>query len=328
MQGAALIDSSDRPRGPRAAWLAWLLCLLALSPGSSHAAPSDRATFPSAEAASDALFEATRSGDAALLVLFGPHGETILHSGDPARDADARARFVRKYQELHRLVAEPDGTTTLYVGVRNWPVPVPLVRDGDVWYFDTEAGSTEILLRQMGRNELSAIRVCGELVSAQHEYKARHDGVFAPAIVAGSGSHAGLYWQPMEGEPSSPIGPLLAAAGLPAETKQRGGLERAPFRGYFYRLLTAQGPAAVDGERSYLRDGKLVDGFAFVAYPASYRATGVMTFVVASDGVVFEKDLGPDTVALAQAMKRFDPGSGWVAIRRERETTSTAASDD
>ena len=211
---------------------------------------------------------------------------------------------------MHRLVIEPDGTTTLYVGAKNWPTPIPLVHKDRAWYFDTDAGKKEILYRRVGRNELSTIRVCHELVAAEKEYRRTHPDVFAGKILSDAGRRNGLYWPSAAGDPQSPIGPLVASAVAEGYT---GGkeMEQTPYRGYFFHILTEQGKHAPGGAKSYIVEGKMTGGFAFVAYPAQYRSSGVMTFMVGSDGVVFQKDLGKDTGAVAKAMKRYDPGAGW-----------------
>ncbi len=266
-------------------------------------------TFDSPAAAASALFAAVRSNDVqAILVVLGPDGKRIVSSGDAAEDAAARENFVRKYDEMHRLVKEPDGTLTLYVGAENWPMPIPIVQSGHVWSFDTAAGEREILYRRIGRNEFSAIRVCEELAAAQKEYSATHHGEYARHIVSAAGRQDGLYWKAASGESQSPIGPLLAAAAADGHASEKHA--PTPYRGYDYHVLTQQGASAPGGARSYLIGGK-VTGFGFVAYPAVYRSSGVMTFIVGEDGVVYQKDLGPKTDVIARAMREYDRGPGW-----------------
>jgi hypothetical protein len=269
-------------------------------------------TFGSPEEACAALVEAARSQDPrALLDLLGAQGRRIAASGDPAEDANHRADFVRRYQEMHRLVQEPDGRTTLYIGAYNWPTPIPLAQKDRAWYFDTEAGLREILYRRIGRNESSAIRVCEELAEAQKEYYAARNHEYARSLFSAEGQRDGLYWKAAEGEPPSPIGPLVARAvahGYPHSLE--GG--PAPFRGYFFRILGAQGRHAPGGARSYLIQGRMTGGFAFVAYPAQYRSSGVMTFIVGQDGVVRQKDLGRRTRALAGTLAAYDPDPTWA----------------
>jgi hypothetical protein len=244
-----------------------------------------------------------------MVDILGPAGKQLVSSGDETEDTANRANFVQRYQEMHRLVKEPDGTTTLYIGARNWPTPIPLVNKGTSWFFETEAGKREILFRRIGLNETSTIRVCLELAAAQKEYRAAQGGRYAQAIFSDEGRHNGLYWKTADREPQSPIGPLVAWAEV------RGGKGRdgasAPYLGYQYRILTGQGKNAPGGALSYTAGGGMTKGFAFVAYPARYRASGVMTFIVNQDGVVREKDLGPRTGALALAMKEYNPTPSW-----------------
>jgi Protein of unknown function (DUF2950) len=267
-------------------------------------------TFPSAEEASRALVAAVQSDDEkAMLNLLGPDGKEIISSGDETEDAHSRANFVQKYREMHRLVNEPDGTTTLYIGARNWPTPIPLVNNGNSWYFDTKVGKKEILYRRIGRNELSAIRVCQELVAAENEYRRMQHDEYAKRITSDDGQHNGLYWQAAAGEPQSPIGPLVASA--VAEGYADGISALTPYRGYYYRILVRQGKYGPAGAKSYIINGKMTEGFAFVAFPAQYRSSGVMTFIVGSDGVVYEKDLGKETDSRARHMKTYDPNATW-----------------
>ena len=211
---------------------------------------------------------------------------------------------------MHRLVMEPDGTTTLYIGAENWPTPIPLMHKGDAWYFDTEAGKQEILYRRVGKNELAAIQACRELVDAEKEYHAKaHDGdspQYAQKLFSDPGKHNGLYWEESGGEGASPIGPLVAAAG----TDGSGDQKLEPFQGYYFQILKGEGGKG-HGAHSYIEDGKMTRGFAFVAYPAEYRSSAVMTFVVNQDGIVYEKDLGPRTAEIAKKLSRYDRDSSW-----------------
>ena len=275
-------------------------------------------TFSSAEEASNAMFTAAQGNDEkAMLGILGANGKEIVSSGDEAEDAQNRANFAAKYQEMHRLVKEPDGTTVLYIGAKNWPTPIPLVNKGGSWYFDTEAGKREILFRRVGRNEMSTIRVCQELVSAEKEYSGQHSE-YAQKIFSDEGQHDGLYWKATGGEPLSPVGPLVAAAVTESYAKT-GDNAATPYRGYYYHILTRQGKTAPGGAKSYVVDGKMSAGFAFVAYPAEYRSSGVMTFIVGQDGVVYQKDLGKKTDALAKAMKEYNPNSSWQKAEDQPE---------
>jgi hypothetical protein len=277
-----------------------------------------QATFSTPELAANALFTAAQNNDEkAMLDLLGPDGKQIVSSGDETEDANSRANFVRRYQEMHRLVKEPDGTVSLYIGARNWPTPIPLVHKANSWYFDTDMGKKEILFRRIGRNEISTIRVCRELVAAEKEYRGSGQGEYAQKIVSDAGQHNGLYWRAGAGEPQSPIGPLVAAA--VAEGYASAGTSAAiPYRGYYFHVLTGQGRHASGGIKRYVVNGKMIEGFAFVAYPAEYRSSGVMTFTVGGDGIVHEKDLGRETGRIAKAMTTYDPDSSWKVTEEVR----------
>ena len=294
------------------------ILLIACIPTRSMAQQPAQKTFSSPEDASNALVTAAQNNDeSAALDILGPDGKQIISSGDETEDAHARANFVEKYQQMHRLVKEPDGTTILYIGVANWPTPIPLVNKNNSWYFDTEAGKKEILYRRIGENEISTIRVCQELVAAQKEYfSALHE--YAQKIMSDEGLHNGLYWKVEDGEPPSPIGPLVASALAEGYHKDQAA-GPTPFHGYYFRLLTHQGKQAQGGARSYMVNSKMTDGFAFVAYPAEYRSSGVMTFIVGNDGVVYQKDLGKKTGVIVKAMKQFDPDSHWEKTEEQQE---------
>jgi hypothetical protein len=281
-------------------------------------------TFSSPENAINALVTATQNNDEeAMLDVLGPDGKQIVSSGDETEDAQNRANFVQRYQEMHRLVKEPDGTIVLYIGAKNWPTPIPLVNKDSSWYFDTEAGKMEILFRRIGRNELSAIRICQELVAAQKDYYAMQHNEYAKQVYSDEGQHNGLYWKASDGEPQSPIGPLVASAVAEGYTKDKAG-PPTPFRGYFFYVLTRQGKGAPDSAKSYIVNGKMTEGFAFVAYPAEYRSSGVMTFIVGVDGVVYQKDLGKRTEVLAKSMKEYNPDPSWSKAEDEPPQTGSA----
>jgi hypothetical protein len=310
-------DSTSLPKLAAVAILA-LGCFAAHSMAQQ---PGQR-TFSSPEEASNAFVAAMQGNDEkAMLDILGADGRQIVSSGDETEDAQTRANFVARYQEMHRLVKEPDGTTTLYIGAKNWPTPIPLANKGNSWYFDTEAGKMEILYRRVGRNEMSTIRVCQELVAAEKEYYATQHREYAAKIFSDQGQHNGLFWKAADGEPQSPIGPLVAAAVAEGYAKSQGG-PPTPYRGYYYRILTRQGRGGLGGVKNYIVNGRMTGGFAFVAYPAAYRSSGVMTFVVGEDGVVYQKDLGKKTDALAKAMKEYDPSSSWK--RAEEQVVETA----
>jgi len=273
-------------------------------------------TFSSASEACKALVTAIeKNHQPELLKVLGVNAKDIVSSGDDAEDQSDREQFLEKYKQMHRLVTEPDGTTTLYIGAENWPTPIPLAHRDKEWYFDTAAGKQEILYRRVGKNELAAIQVCGQLVDAEKEYYSQPHGgspahQYAEKFTSDPGKQNGLYWETGSNATASPIGPLVAVAaneGYP----QAPDRNLQPFQGYYFRILKAQGAKAPGGAHSYIEDGKMTRGFAFVAYPAEYRSSGVMTFVVNQDGIVFEKDLGPRTAEIAQSMKHYDPDSTW-----------------
>ena len=275
-------------------------------------------TFSACEQASAALFAAVEKDDhPALLEILGPAATAIISSGDESEDRSNRQRFVEKYKEMHRLVRESDGTTTLYIGAENWPTPIPLVHKGNRWYFDTGASRKEILFRRIGKNELETVAVCRELVEAQNEYHSEPrdgDGVkqYAPRFRSDDGKHNGLYWKISDGESESPVGPLLTLA--IGEDYAKETTQPRPFHGYYYRILTSQGRQAPGGAKNYLVRGKMTGGFAFVAYPAEYRSSGVMTFIVDQDGIVYQKDLGPRTAVRAKTITQYAPNATWKKV--------------
>lgn len=310
------------PKLAKAAAVAMIMA--ACFPASSLAQQPGQRTFLSAQQATDALVAATRNNDErALLDILGRGGKQVITSGDATEDAESRANFVQRYHEMHRLVKEPDGTTVLYIGAHNWPCPIPLMEKGHAWYFDTESGKREILYRRIGRNEISAIRVCQELVASEKEYSAMHKE-YARKIFSNQGQQDGLYWRAANGEPQSPIGPLVAAA-APQNFAESQAAEShdapAPYRGYYFHILTGERKKGGHA-KSYLENGKMTGGFAFVAYPAEYRSSGVMTFIVNEDGTIYEKDLGPKTESIAKSMKQYSAGSGWQKSEGQEQETA------
>jgi hypothetical protein len=273
-------------------------------------------TFASPGDAAVALYNAAKTDNGqAMDALFGNNAKTILHTGDDVADKNMIANFARRYAQMHRVVIEPDGSATLYIGAENWPTPIPLVKNSSgAWYFDTETGMKEILYRRIGTNENDAIDTLHSLVDAQYDYAAEsHDGAkagrYALRFISAAGKQDGLYWKTDDNQAPSPIGPRIVAASSEGYELQQG--KPAPFYGYYFRILTKQGPAAKGGARDYEVNGELTRGFAFLAYPAEYRNSGVMTFIVNQDGVVYEKDLGQDTEKIAAAMTEFDPDKTW-----------------
>jgi hypothetical protein len=313
-QNASILGQLDWKRFIRFAAAVLLALSLASSLVPTFAQQPGQSTFVTIEDAGHAFFTAMQSPDDRFLMsILGPAGKDIVSSGDPAEDLDARTRFTAKYQEMHRFVTEPDGTVTLVVGAENWPLPIPLINKSGAWYFDTLAGKDEILFRRIGKNELTAIQASSELVDAQKQYYARAPkgfaGEYAKKLVSDVGKYNGLYWEGTENQFESPINPLIAYARQNLPKSQVGA--NVPFDGYFFRILTSQGPHAPGGAKNYVVGGKMTAGFAFVAYPAEYRTSGVMTFIVNQSGVIYEKDLGPNTTELVEAMTTYDPDSSW-----------------
>ncbi len=266
----------------------------------------------------DALVATAKSGDQkAALVVLGRGGEDIISSGDKVSDDAVRARFVASYDAKHQITTDGDSKATLVIGDNDYPFPIPLARNKNgTWSFDTEAGRREILYRRIGHNELDTIQTCLAYVDAQNDYADKDrtgagTGLYAERFISKPGRKDGLYWPTAQGEEESPLGELFAAA-----TRQgyRAGEGRSPYHGYYYKILTRQGPAASGGAIDYVVNGKMIGGFALIAYPAEYRNSGVMTFLVNHAGTVFQKDLGPDTAKLAEAVTSFNPDPTWTKV--------------
>ena len=295
-----------------------LACLFAL-PFAAAEEPVTQQVFPSPAAAVSALVAAGKANDMKTLnSILGQDADQVLSSGDPVADHNARNDFVSRYEEMHRLAYDDQGRVILFIGAENWPVPIPLVKKNGGWVFDTAAGKEELLFRRVGRNELFTINVLEDLAESQTEYaREKHDGEsagqFAQKILSDTGKHNGLYWEAAEGQPESPIGPLVARAAAQGYKKESGG-NPIPFHGYYYKILTRQGRNAPDGAKNYLVNGRMTNEFAFLAYPAEYRASGVMTFMINKDGVIVQKDLGPDTARLANEIAVFNPDKTWQEV--------------
>jgi hypothetical protein len=292
----------------------------ALLTGLALAAPAAR-SFASPQQALDTLVAAMRKGDTATLeVILGPEGDTILHSGDPAQDQVAQKKFLAEYDTYSALVPRDAAKETVEVGNDHWPMPIPIVKVGSGWQFDTAAGAHEVLARRIGQNETETIQVCLAYVDAQRDYASvdRGDGVldYARRFVSTAGKTDGLYWPTKPGAPQSPLGPAFAAAreqGYIADGAHATDVP-VPYHGYYYRILEGQGPNAKGGAYDYVVKGKMIGGFALVAVPAIYRVSGVTTFLVNQDGTVFQKDLGPDTGTIVQKMTKFDPDKSWTPV--------------
>jgi hypothetical protein len=278
---------------------------------------AEQQTFATPGQAVKAMIVAAQSHDQdALLSIFGDDGKDLLSSGDTVQDNTALDNFVRSYKIKHAIVREDADTRVLRVGSKNWELPIPIVREGDHWHFDTAAGKQELIYRRIGANELGAIAACRGFIAAQKDYaKLGHDGlpagIYAQKLASDPGKQNGLYWETKNDEPPSSAGPYLAKA---ADEGYKSSDPRAPYHGYFYRSVKAQGAAAEGGAKSYLVAGQLKEGVALVAYPATYKNSGVMTFIINQHGVVYQKDLGENTPALAEAITEFNPDSSWTKV--------------
>lgn len=299
-------------------------------PRLSFAQEERQKTFSSPAAAAAALVEAAQEHDRRqLLSILGPSAHDLIFSGDRVADRKNDNSFVAKYHQMHRFVAAEGGKVFLYIGAENFPLPIPLEKSGTQWYFDTPYGKQEILYRRVGANELNVIKVCQAIVNAEQDYHAAlHDGdsahQYAQKFMSSRGKHDGLYWKVKSGEPQSPLGALVAEAAAEGygghhRHRRRAGNRPRPFHGYVYRILTRQGPAAKGGARDYIVDGKMTGGFAVLAYPARYRDSGVMTFVVNQDGKIYQKDLGPQTDEIASEMTQYNPDQTWHPVEETAE---------
>jgi hypothetical protein len=257
---------------------------------------------------------AVRNADVRRIAhVLGPGSSRLVRSGDPVADREARERFVAAVDQRSKIEHEGDSKATLLIGENDWPFPFPIMRHADGWRFDVKSGAEEVLNRRIGRNELAAIQVCLAYVDAQREYAMQSgDGhglhPYATKLVSTPGKKDGLYWRTAEGEPPSPLGPLAAKAKAEGYTEQ-------PYHGYYYRVLASQGASATGGAYDYVVHGKMIGGFALVAYPARWGASGVMTLIVNHDGFVYQKNLGPRSAAIAASMTRFDPDSSWSKVQ-------------
>ena len=271
-------------------------------------------TFATPEEAVQTLADTVKKGSISdVVAIFGADGRELIDSSDPATARRNQEVFSVAISESWRLIDEGSDRRTLVIGNEEWPFPVPLVKQADRWRFDTAAGKEEVIARRIGRNELAVMQVCRTYVAAQRIYALRaHDGkqagLYARTVRSDPGRQNGLYWAAARGERPSPLGELMTAA-----ERNANDTTPTPFHGYFFRILTAQGPAARGGAKDYIANGELSGGFALIAWPAQYDVTGVMTFIVNHEGVVYEKDLGPETDVAAAAIKAYDPDSSWVA---------------
>jgi hypothetical protein len=312
---AKFSDCFWRNRQQRLAPIIAVVIVATASAGVAIGAAARQQSFPSPEEGIRALIDAAKKDDEkALLEILGPEAKPIIDSGDPVSDRGSRERFVKSYEEAHSLVKSGDATVVLQVGKDEWPFPIPLVKESAGWRFDTAEGKEEILNRRIGRNELDVIQVCLAYVDAQREYYRRDpDGdsllQYAQKFISTKGKRDGLYWESTPGEEESPLGLLVAQART--EGYKGGGGKPVPYHGYYYKILTGQGKDAPGGVYDYVVRGEMMGGFGMVAYPALYGSSGIMTFIVNHDGVVYQKDLGPKTAEIGPSMTRFNPDKTW-----------------
>ena len=304
-------------------WLMVLACLifvtlfLLLAASSSHAQDMSHRSFSSPEVAVTSLVDAVRASDTQeMLAILGAGSRELIFSGDDVADSIGRKKFVKAYDRMNTLQKVSADKVTLCIGKDNWPLPIPIVKTGNMWVFDAEQGKQEILNRRIGRNELHVMDVLHAYTDAQHEYASRDcrgGGVveFAQKLISTQGKRDGLYWEVKEGEKESPLGPLVAQAAK----EGYADADLSPFHGYYFRILKGQGEHAQGGAYDYVVKGKMILGFALIAYPAEYGNSGVMTFIVNQEGSIHEKDLGKDTTRMAEEMKIFDPDKTWKMVK-------------
>ncbi|MBN8596759.1 MAG: DUF2950 domain-containing protein [Planctomycetes bacterium] len=282
----------------------------ASNPGETFATPDDAVNAAVTALRTDNQAELTR--------IFGPDAEEALASGDPVADQNNRALFLQKFDEKHALIEGAEGSKILEVGTSEWPMPIPLVRTGNGWRFDLAAGKDEMLSRRIGRNELDAIQTLLAIGDAQDEYfdlRPQGEDEYASKFFSDPGQKNGLFWPVVAGEQPSPMGELVAEASAQGYKRSESG--PTPFHGYIFRPLTAQGKNAPGGARDYMVNGRMTGGYAVVAFPAEYGRSGIMTFMMSDQGVVFQRDLGSDTASIAGAMTEFDPDLNWTVVSGE-----------
>jgi len=298
-----------------------LVAMFAVMLTFSSSVQAAQLNFATAEEAAAAFADATRANDQKkMIAILGPGSEDLVVSGDPVQDQSARVRFVTAYDAKHALQQRAQGGLNVIVGPNDWPFPIPIVRADGRWHFDGAAGADELVNRRIGRNELLTVRTLLALVEAQKDYFARYregtgGGAYAQRIISNRGRTDGLYWDVADGQPGSPLGPLVDEArdeGYPGETGP-GGAPR-PYHGYLFRILKAQGTNAPGGAKDYMVGNRMIGGFAFIAWPAAYEASGVTTFLIGPDGSLFQKDLGPNTGRIAAGLVRFDPDISWTVV--------------
>jgi hypothetical protein len=266
-----------------------------------------------------ALVDALRADKRDVLrMVLGPGSEKLLSSGDRYSDAEERQKLLAGYDEQHELVSAAPDRMILQVGKDKWPLPIPVVEASGRWHFDSQAGAQELVDRRIGRNEIAAIRTALAYVDAQKAFFAftgrNGQAEYAQRLVSSPEKYDGLYWPAAEGELESPLEPLVAQAREEGYPVDRSATGPRPYRGYYFRILTGQGANTPDGARNYVSNGRMGDGFALIAWPAIYGASGIMSFIINQDGILFQKDCGPQSAAIASTMKIFDPDLSWAKV--------------
>jgi hypothetical protein len=316
-----MMSSKSRPLN-RAAQLSLITLFLALAGcGKTEQQQLSAKAFANPDDAANALVAAAKSGDTnAVLAILGPNAKEILSSGDAVQDKEGATAFVARYTDMHRWREMHDGSEILLIGTDNFPFPIPIKKNSSgQWQWDTAAGKEEVLNRRVGRNELAAIDICQAIEGAQAEYFSKlHDGSkvnqYATKFISDAGKQNGLYWPVAEGQPQSPLGPMVANATAEGYTKNSN--TPTAFHGYFFRMLNSQSAKAPSGAKEYLAARQMAKGFAVVAYPAEYGNSGVMTFMINQDGLLLEKDLGKSTTEIATKMTQYDPDNSWKAVQQ------------
>jgi hypothetical protein len=298
-----------------------LVILLSGTYSSSLTKSMQQKSFASPEEAVNVLVATVKADDKKeLLSVLGQGGKDLISSGDEAADKLGREKFLKAYNEMNRLDKVSADKMVLHIGKDDWSLPIPIVKKNNTWVFDTKAGKEEILNRRIGRNELNVIEVIDAYVDAQCEYASTDrngDGVkqFAQKIISTEGKHNGLYWEAKEGEEKSPLGPFVAQAAREGYANRVDGITLSPYHGYYYRILKGQGKYATGGAYDYVVKGKMILGYALIAYPAQYGNSGIMTFIVNQEGVIYEKNLGKNTASIAKAIKKFNPDKTWRKVK-------------
>jgi len=298
-----------------------VLFFSALASSGVIAASQPQQNFNSPEQAAAALADAWHNGSTQSLVnIFGSGGLKLVSSGDPVAEKNARSHFAEEYAISHKFENIDTNKVLLIIGKDDFPYPIPLLKQGNRWHFDIKSGAEEIISRRIGRNELNAINVCRTYVEAQREYALKKHAetghaAYATKIVSSTGQHDGLYWTAANGAEISPLGPLFASAAAEGYTPS-DIQKQTPYHGYYYKILTRQGRDAQGGAHEYLDKQQMTKGFALIAFPAKYGDSGVMSFIVNQHGVVYEKNLGPDTSRVARQIESYNPDTSWKPVAK------------